>query len=997
MKDVYEFKERRNAQTLVFFLLAWGTIMLLCGLAIDSGLLYLAKARMGRAVDGAALAAVGNFNRNSASPAANRDAVALIMRNFAVANFTSLEPISTVGGPTGGTASSYLLPNGTTGVSYTYSFNDTTQDPNGAFRRFVDVTLNTGSGGAITGATCNARCPVQTYFIGYATYAINGRQNVKIGGYSGPSGLADLKVSSSAVATRNPRLIMVVIDRSASMLAPHGGATGLAPAVVQFLDFFDTSSDTIGIVSFGSSARLEMAPTTNFIYAGTNNLIDGYETNIDVPGQNNPGVDPESVVGNAAYQHFYTTTGIRRLKFGGDTAADDGIRLGLEEMMANAGFTDPDVVKYMVIFTDGAWNATRTLLAAPGYTNIIMAPNYPVTGTNLYVTALNLTNGAVGAWSTNPTNDTQILAVPSLGQNPTNSNNPWVIGAIEQPDEISGPGAVDDFIQLAPYHTNDVWQSIDQSGWEPLNTSATQNAGVATIGSSMTVTNTTWIGTTMGTNYYTHNLDVWLQPGSVAYVYPTLTTTSPTEAYVSNFNQPNQHINVTLLAGQRLELDVPGYIVDGEFFDGLDLCAPDNALQGISTTYPRYREDNYQQGFMWPDDSNTPDYTGSLPPYYSTSLMRQLMFRNYPNLLTGFYVFKGDEEQAPYISSRPAGQQGIEPIIADSTNSVGAVGGPRALNGLGCYYPSAGFYWPFGGLTDVNGYVTNAVGVDYHDTYALPNPNSDPDPDFSQGYQGGSRHIAYSLNMLSTNAAPEWYGELFYNSINGGGTNSFSGTSDTSVSHVMQSGSWQANMPGFMVPLSTTGVMMDEATHNTTIVGSPSVWRPASFNGSNFPTSYAAILGKTAISATGGFVTDGVGNYFANTMAWSGRPTHYYDFSKSSWEPIQNNHVSNQQALQLGNWKAGEYAWHARALGVTIYTVGYGSVVSPTQCAALAQIANATNVIEPLVEGSSTIVTNDNTYNSGQPIGQQFYATTAAQISNDFYSIGQAINAALTQ
>jgi hypothetical protein len=100
------------------------------------------------------------------------------------------------------------------------------------------------------------------------------------------------------------------------------------------------------------------------------------------------------------------------------------------------------------------------------------------------------------------------------------------------------------------------------------------------------------------------------------------------------------------------------------------------------------------------------------------------------------------------------------------------------------------------------------------------------------------------------------------------------------------------------------------------------------------------------------------------------------------------------QALQLGNWKAGEYAWHARALGVTIYTVGYGTAVTATQCIALAQIANATNSISP---GSPLFITNTSAYNPAQPIGQQFYATTAAQISNDFFSIGQSINAALTQ
>lgn len=169
------------------------------------------------------------------------------------------------------------------------------------------------------------------------------------------------------------------------------------------------------------------------------------------------------------------------------------------------------------------------------------------------------------------------------------------------------------------------------------------------------------------------------------------------------------------------------------------------------------------------------------------------------------------------------------------------------------------------------------------------------------------------------------------------------------------------------------------------------------FNGSNFTVS-GGLLGVTPTgSATGGYVTDGKGNYYYNTMAWSGRPTHYYDFTKSSWEPIGNNHVTDQQFLQIGNWKAGEYAWHARALGVTIYTVGYGQYVDQSECALLAQIANSTNVVAPTSTGASTTSTNANTYNPAQPIGQQFYATTAAQISNDFYSVGQAINAALTQ
>jgi len=99
MKAVFGSRRSRDAQTFVFFALTFGTILLLCGLAIDSGLLFLAKARMGRAVDGASLAAVGNFNNSQNIPntdtpdqraAAIRANVANIMRNFAVANFTDL-------------------------------------------------------------------------------------------------------------------------------------------------------------------------------------------------------------------------------------------------------------------------------------------------------------------------------------------------------------------------------------------------------------------------------------------------------------------------------------------------------------------------------------------------------------------------------------------------------------------------------------------------------------------------------------------------------------------------------------------------------------------------------------------------------------------------------------------------------------------------------------------------------------------------------------------
>jgi hypothetical protein len=974
MKVVFRPRGRRNAQTMIFFLLAWGTIMLLCGLAIDSGLLYLAKARLARAVDGAALAAVGNFNR--ASPAtANRDAVALIMRNFAVANFTDLSPISAnYWGTTawGGAPTSYTLPTGGQGTIYTYNFNcgTTDIDPNGQQRRFVQVVLTTGSSGQIISATCNARCPVQTYFIGYANYALGGRQNVQIGGYKGVSGLMDLKVSSSAVATRNPRLIMVVVDRSASMLAAGGGASGLPPAVVQFLDFFDTSSDSIGIVSFGSAARLEMPLTTNFIIAGTNNLIDAYQTNST--GQAQPGVDPESISGSSGYDPNYATTGIRRLKFGGSTAADEGIRLALEQLMANGGFNNPNVIKYMVIFTDGNWNAARTMVAAPGYTNEVTVPSASATSvflTNFISTAFAMTNGQSGVTYLGtpyeaPWQNLFLGSNDNLMIMPTLSPLPYVTNAIGISDFVV------DYGQLKTNHLSDTWLSADGTTNETL---ASPSANI-TVASKL-VTTTALLYSQGGTNYYSHNFDVWLQPGAVAYYYATGTASAV--PYVSDYTNPTKHIYLNVPSGGRVDLVVPGYVAEGVLYDGLDLNFPDNPGYQESG-YPRYRADNFQQAFMWPDDIfdiPNPLYSS---PYQSTSLERQLMFRNYANLLTGYYVSRPDD---------PLGG-GYEPLITEQ-NPPGA---PRPLNGLGPYYPGAAFYWPF-----------DLVGVDTDDPtpdYALIDPNS--------GLPAAARHGAYSINMLSPAAAPEWSGELFYKSISGGGTNVISGTGTNSSSQIMVSSDWQSGAPAFLGPfISTSGIMTNEPAHDTTISPNPSMWRPISFNGSQFASVSLSAVTPTG-SATSGYVSDGAGHYYKNAMAYSGRPTHYYDFSQAKWIPITNNHISNVNILNLGNWKAREYAWHARALGVTIYTVGYGSLVTPAEQALLAQVANSTNTTAgnpqsvdnsyspPLLTytpGPGTAIA----YNPTQPIGQQFFATNQTDISNDFYQVGQAINAALTQ
>jgi hypothetical protein len=947
MRDELRFRNSKGAQAAVFMILAFGLICLLCGFSIDSGLLYLAKARLSRAVDGAALAAVGNFNL-STNPVTNRDSVALLMRNFAIANYLDLSSVGSTISVSGGTPSSYTTPQGQTGTQYTYLFYDPTapaQDPNGAYRRYVQIVLQTGAGGQVTSGQCNARCPVKTYFLSY------------LGGFVGWSsqvaGFQDLKVSSTAVATRNPRLIMVVVDRSASMLASGGGAFGLPAAITTFLNFFDTSSDYVGIVSFSSAARLEMPLTTNFLNAGTNDLYDSYQ--IDANGSAVPGIDPEEQTNSS-----YASNGPRRLKFGGQTAADEGLRMGLEQLMQNPGFSNPNVVKYIVLFTDGAWNTARTMVAAPGYTNVVVYPTGSGSPNQSYVLQDEYTNYVLPY--TGVTNF--FLPVPTLSPFLAYSNS-----VTFAPDPY-----------VTPYdnldHTNDVWQSIDGAGQEPL-----EGSTAARAGNSMLVNNTTnyLVTLTAGEtplnpssklDVYSPYLNVWLPPGSVDYVYTNSVVRS---AYVSDYTNPTNTVNVSLYPGESNVLVVPGYVADGVISDVLDLEAPDNAVAGISTSYPRYREDNFNQPFMWPDDGANDGYTNTASSsainsyvyglsgsqgVLADSFERGLMFRNYANLLTGFYVFRPDD---------PMG-----------TNVNSFTGALMPLDGNGPYYPSSAIYWPY-----------DLVGVDPYVNYSLINPLSDPD----STDQGNARRIAYSINMLSSNAAPEYAGELFYQGTQGSSV--YSGATAVTT-QITSSSQWQVSVPDFVQPLISAGVMTNEPSHYSGSING-AIWRPLTFNGSNnyvgstngVANLISLVSPDDSLNKTGGYVTDGKGNIYRNTMAYSGRPTHYYDFSQSKWVTIPDNHVPNTFVLPLGNWKAREYAWHARALGVTIYTVGYGTQVSPAEQVLLAQVANATN--------STANPATNLPYNPSQPIGQQFYASTTNDISNDFYQVGTAINGALTQ
>jgi len=688
-----------------------------------------------------------------------------------------------------------------------------------------------------------------------------------------------------------------------------------------------------------------------------------------------PGPDPE------ANQANYYTQGVRRFRFGGQTAADEGIRLAIEQMMGNSGWANPDVVKYMVIFTDGAWNTTRTLVAAPGYTNIVTGP---AAGDSLVAT-----NSAVPSSDGTLTNAIYaFLQVPAMA--------PW----------LTYWSALGTNTYYSTDHDQDIIQSMATNttdiGYEG---NSYLSAGLA--GAPHTYITNTYLETYGGTTpEYTSDINVWLPPGSVDYVYRATygggTVPHTTETQVSDLTNPQKTVNLTLATGDSNVLVVPGYIIDGIVYDGLDLA------YSVETSNPTgavsMRADNYVVPWMWPDadapsingptdvgtsqdlmptpptdltlDAANPAWRGGshsgaygsdlenmanlgTPNGSTGSFERSLMFRNYMNLMTGFYVFRPDD---------PLGT-GIEPLT----------GAYRPLNYPGAYYPSAAFYWPF-----------DLVGLDQYPTFTLTNEKTtDPSPN------GRARAIAWSINMLSTNAAPEWSGELFYQGTNA----ALSGA--TSQSALMSTKSaWQAGIPGWITgAFDHPGITETDTAHDTTNLSTAVVWRPTAFNGSgaagnNIGTSASACSPSDGANYTGGYVMDGSGNIWRNAMSWSGRPTHYYDFSRSTWTAIGTNHVKNLQFLPLGNWKASEYCWHARAAGVTIYTVAYGGGgnVSDAEQAFLATLANSTNTT---AGGGSNFLPQN--YNTQQPIGEEFYASNADEIGTDFSNVATAINAALTQ
>lgn len=346
-----------KAQTFVFFLVSLGTVFLLCGMGLDMGLWFLDRTRLSRACDAAAITGAANFGKTSGTNAANgRAEVAQKMRNVAVANYYGLRDISET--PIVATT---VDAQGVTSYHYYYT---KTGDTNEAG---YHVTIATGLRGQVTRAQSEAWSKTRTVFMGF----------------TGASQLMKLSTKGTAEAKRRPRLIVLVLDRSGSMVN-NGGSTNLPLAVTNFLGLMkdDAENNEVGIVSFSSFGRIEMECTTNFWALGTNKM---YRT--DTSSANSTG-----------------------MKFGGYTGADEGVRLAIELMRVRDGWTDPQTYKFIVFMTDGEFNMTRTMMTAPTWTNTVVMPTNASSfnqKTNYYLPAVDNgfttgTTNAMGKGSANP-------------------------------------------------------------------------------------------------------------------------------------------------------------------------------------------------------------------------------------------------------------------------------------------------------------------------------------------------------------------------------------------------------------------------------------------------------------------------------------------------------------------------------------------------------------------------------------------------------------------
>ena len=228
-------RRARNQKGVSLFVAALSLLFIIpmSGLMIDAAVLYVVKARLQAAVDGAALAAaralvLGQTTSAQAS-SAQQNAINWFYANFPPGDW------------------------GTSGTVMNTASVTVQDDPNVPQMRDVNITASTNA---------------PTYFMKWFNYGF-------------------VNVVATGNASRRDVVVMLVLDRSGSMSNAHACGTMISAAKL-FTGQFAEGRDRIGLVSFSDNVYLHSAPSTTFQttlgYTNTSGSGSGALDNISCAG-----------------------------------------------------------------------------------------------------------------------------------------------------------------------------------------------------------------------------------------------------------------------------------------------------------------------------------------------------------------------------------------------------------------------------------------------------------------------------------------------------------------------------------------------------------------------------------------------------------------------------------------------------------------------------------------------------------------------------------------
>lgn len=227
-----KFFRSENGQIFLWLALGVPLLILFAAMALDMGMIYRTKARLGNAVDAAVLTGAKNYSLGESGGVWTSTIPQGLANDMFAGNY--------------GTAC------GTNGVVCTWTW--------------CPSNASCPAGSAIT-ATLTATVPWQTSFMAYLPQ------------------WATWTVGDSGQATRSTLIMTLVLDRSGSMAAAptgDGGLTALQAAVPLFLEDFTPGTDYLGLVSFGSHADVDVAISTGWGPYNTGTIataVKGYSAN----------------------------------------------------------------------------------------------------------------------------------------------------------------------------------------------------------------------------------------------------------------------------------------------------------------------------------------------------------------------------------------------------------------------------------------------------------------------------------------------------------------------------------------------------------------------------------------------------------------------------------------------------------------------------------------------------------------------------------------------